>query len=110
MDQKTAGVAAPLFAFRFESQVWLPAAGALPAFCLISSAIYLLNDCLDVEADWAHPTKRNRPIAGGLVSVPAALSTAALLAVLSLGITAWNSPPLAGVVLLYGLILPSACG
>jgi 4-hydroxybenzoate polyprenyltransferase len=36
--------AAPLFAFRFEADVWLPAAGALVAFCLISSAIYLLND------------------------------------------------------------------
>ena len=102
--------AAPLFAFRFEAEVWLPAAVALVAFCLISSAIYLLNDCLDVEADRAHPTKRNRPIAAGLVSVPAALTTAALLAVLSLGISAWNSPALAGVVLRYGLILSSACG
>ena len=101
--------AAPLFAFRFETEVWLPAAGALVAFCLISSAIYLLNDCLDVEADRAHPTKRNRPIAAGLVSVPAALTTAALLAVLSLGISAWNSPALAGVVLLYGLIQVGYC-
>ena len=79
------------------------------AFCLISSAIYLLNDCLDVEADRAHPTKRNRPIAAGLVSVPAALTTAALLAVLSLSISAWNSPALAGVVLLYGLIQVGYC-
>ena len=38
--------AAPLFAFRFEADVWLPAGGALVAFCLISSAIYLINDCL----------------------------------------------------------------
>ena len=101
--------AAPLFAFRFEAEVWLPAAGALVAFCLISSAIYLLNDCLDVEADRAHPTKRNRPIAAGLVSVPAALNTALLLAVLSLCIAAWNSPALAGVVLLYGLIQVGYC-
>ncbi len=49
--------AAPLFAFRFEAAVWLPAAGALVAFCLISSSIYLLNDCLDVAADRAHPRK-----------------------------------------------------
>jgi len=57
--------AAPLFAFRFEADVWLRAGGALVAFCLISSAIYLLNDCLDVAADRAHPSKRHRPIAGG---------------------------------------------
>ena len=86
--------AAPLFAFRFALDVWLRVGGALVAFCLISSAIYLLNDCLDVAADRAHPTKRNRPIAAGLVSVPAALTTAVLLAVLSLRIAAWNTPAL----------------
>ena len=101
--------AAPLFAFRFEADVWLPAGGALVAFCLISSAIYLLNDCLDVAADRAHPSKRNRPIAAGLVSVPAALSTAAALAVVSLSFAAWVAPALAGVVLLYGLIQVGYC-
>ena len=101
--------AAALFAFRFEADVWLPAGGALVAFCLISSAIYLLNDCLDVAADRAHPSKRNRPIAAGLVSVPAALTTAAVLAVVSLSFAAWVAPVLAGVVLLYGLIQVGYC-
>ena len=101
--------AAPLFAFRFEADVWLPAGGALVAFCLISSAIYLLNDCLDVAVDRAHPSKRNRPIAAGLVSVPAALTTAAALAVVSLSFAAWVAPALAGVVLLYGLIQVGYC-
>ena len=101
--------AAPLFAFRFGADVWLPAAGALVAFCLISSAIYLLNDCLDVSADRAHPSKRNRAIAAGLVSVPAALTTAAAFAVVSLSFAAWVSPALAGVVLLYGLIQVGYC-
>lgn len=101
--------AAPLFAFRLEAGVWLPAGVALVAFCLISSAIYLLNDCLDVAADRAHLSKRNRPIAAGLVSVPAALLTAALLAVTSLSLAAWVAPALAGVVLLYGLIQVGYC-
>jgi decaprenyl-phosphate phosphoribosyltransferase len=101
--------AAPLFAFRFDADVWLKAGGALVAFCLISSAIYLLNDCLDVAADRAHPSKRNRPIAAGLVSVPAALTTAAALAVVSLSFAAWVAPALAGVVLLYGLIQVGYC-
>jgi decaprenyl-phosphate phosphoribosyltransferase len=101
--------AAPLFAFRFEADLWLPAAGALVVFCLISSAIYLLNDCLDVAADRAHPTKRNRPIAAGLVSVPAALTLAAVLAVVSLSLAAWVAPALAGVVLLYGVIQVGYC-
>ncbi|MFM7087026.1 MAG: decaprenyl-phosphate phosphoribosyltransferase [Cyanobium sp.] len=101
--------AAPLFAFRFEAGVWLPAAGALVAFCLISSAIYLLNDWLDVAADRAHPSKRHRPIAAGLVSVPAALTSAAVLAAVSLSLAAWITPALAGVVLLYGLIQVAYC-
>ena len=101
--------AAPLFAFCFEAYLWLPAVGALVAFCLISSAIYLLNDCLDVAADRAHPTKRNRPIAAGLLSVPAALTTAAVLAVVSLSLAAWVAPALAGIVLLYGLIQVGYC-
>jgi 4-hydroxybenzoate polyprenyltransferase len=101
--------AAPLFAFRVDVGVWLPAVGALVAFCLISSAIYLLNDCLDVAADRAHPSKRHRPIAAGLVSVPAALLMAALLAAVSLSVAVWTAPLLAGVVLLYGLIQVGYC-
>lgn len=101
--------AAPLFAFRLDPWVWLQAGGALVAFCLISSAIYLLNDCLDVAADRAHPTKRYRPIAAGLVTVPAALTTASLLAVLSLALASWVAPALAAVVLLYGVIQVAYC-
>ena len=101
--------AAPLFAFRFEWDVWLPAAGALMAFCLISSATYLLNDCVDRAADRAHPSKRHRPIAKGLVSVPTALTTAALLTVVSLSLAAWVAPALAGVILLYVLIQVGYC-
>jgi 4-hydroxybenzoate polyprenyltransferase len=101
--------AAPLFAFRFESEIWLLASGAIVAFCLISSAIYLLNDCMDVEADRAHPSKRYRPIAAGLVRVPAALTTAAVLSAVSLTLAASITRALAGVVLLYGLIQVGYC-
>ena len=101
--------AAPLFAFRFEADVWLRAGGAMVAFCLISSAIYLLNDCLDVAADRAHLSKRHRPIAAGLVSVQVALTTAVVLAAASLSLATWITPALAGVVLLYGLIQVGYC-
>ena len=83
--------------------------GALLAFCLISSAVYLLNDCMDVAADRAHPSKRHRPIAAGRVSVPAALTTAAVLTLGSLSLAAWITPALAGVILLYGLIQVGYC-
>lgn len=101
--------AGPLFTFRFESQIWLAATAALLAFCLISSAIYLVNDCLDVEADRAHPSKCRRPIAAGLLSVPTALGTAVVLALLSLGLAWAINPALGVIVLVYGLIQLAYC-
>jgi len=41
---------------------------AFLAFCMASSAIYLLNDIRDIKEDQLHPEKRHRPIAAGLIS------------------------------------------
>src|SRR5438067_8525456 len=52
---------------------------AFACFCALSSAGYLLNDILDVEADRAHPTKRLRPIAAGQIRVGVALGLGLIL-------------------------------
>ncbi|HJO26734.1 MAG TPA: decaprenyl-phosphate phosphoribosyltransferase [Planctomycetota bacterium] len=62
----------------------LKAAYAFGAFCLAASAVYLLNDVVDVEKDRAHPEKRHRPIAAGELSISTALVGSALCALAGL--------------------------
>lgn len=85
-------LAALVFARRYgDLESVLRAFGAFLAFCLASSAGYLLNDCLDRARDRAHPDKRLRPVASGRIGMTsallasAALAAAALLAGLVLG-------------------------
>ena len=58
------------------------------AFCLGASSIYLWNDALDVESDRAHPTKRNRPVAAGVVPVATAKVVGSVLPLAALGFAA----------------------
>ncbi len=53
-------------------------------FSFLAGAVYTLNDLVDVEADRKHPTKQNRPIASGRVTVRAAKLCFASLVLLSL--------------------------
>jgi 4-hydroxybenzoate polyprenyltransferase len=55
-------------------------------FVLLSlgaSAVYLMNDLVDLEQDRAHPIKRNRPIASGQLPVPIAQSAVVILFVIA---------------------------
>ncbi len=55
---------------------------AFLAFSACASAIYIINDLVDLAADRAHPSKRSRPFASGVIplrhAVPAALALLAL--------------------------------
>ena len=70
-------------------------------FCALSSAGYLLNDVMDVEADRQHPTKRLRPIAAGSVPIGLALGLGLLLAVVGLVGTFAINLPLGGLAVAY---------
>lgn len=76
---------------------------AFVAFCMAASSIYLINDARDVEADRAHPTKRFRPIAAGVLPVSMAYIMAVALIIGSIAVSwfASEGPGLAIVVAVY---------
>lgn len=74
--------------------LWRPASVAFAAFCLLSSAVYAVNDVLDAPRDRMHPRKKNRPVASGQVSPTFALGVALVLAGGGLAIL-WLVAPLA---------------
>jgi len=95
-------LAAPAAAGRlFEGRVLLPVLLGVVAFCLTASAVYFVNDLLDIEADREHPVKRYRPIAAGIVPTRVAVVAAALLAVAGVLCAMAAEPRLLVVLLIY---------
>ncbi len=84
-----------------QSGIVLRVGGAFIAFCLLSSATYLVNDVRDREQDRRHPRKRNRPVAAGELSPRAALVLAGLLAALGLALAMAVRPTVALVGAAY---------
>lgn len=72
--------------------------------CLMSSAVYLMNDLADIENDRQHPTKKNRPLAAGQLKPLVAAIAAVVLALGSLVAGFLLSTGLGWVLLLYLLI------
>lgn len=90
----------------FDRKILDPASvvAALIAFvllCMMSSAVYLMNDLVDIENDRLHPTKKNRPLPAGELSPLVAGVAAAILALSSLIIGYFVSVELAFILLLY---------
>lgn len=74
---------------------------AFALFCAVSSAVYILNDILDLENDRRHPTKSKRPIAAGEISIASAAATGILLAGAALVLSWRLSPPFAMLASIY---------
>ena len=72
-------LAGVLFSRQWDIYTLLQAAWAFCAFSLSASAVYILNDLSDIEADRAHPKKRYRPLPSGKVSITVARKLAIIL-------------------------------
>ena len=82
---------------------------ALAAFSLAASGIYLVNDATDVAADRAHPTKRFRPIAAGVVPPRLAIAVEVVLLLAAVGLALLASPQLVIVLVVYIAVQLSYC-
>lgn len=70
------------------------------SFCLISSAVYVINDIKDVEKDKMHKIKKNRPIASGAVSIKEATLLFVVLTISSLCINIFIIKEFSSIILI----------
>jgi len=85
----------------FDREASVRAFVAFALYCAAASAIYLVNDVADAEADRAHPKKRERPVASGALGPRDALLAAAVLGLAALVGGLFVSPSFAGTIAAY---------
>jgi 4-hydroxybenzoate polyprenyltransferase len=94
------------FALIFDKQLFmlepfLRTVSGFFLFCLVSSAVYLFNDIVDVEADRNHPEKKYRPIASGRLPIGVAMAAGLLLAAIAIPLGYLLSPAFALIMGIY---------
>ncbi len=107
---KNALVFAPMLAaHRLDSLALVQSLLAFVAFCLVASAVYVLNDLLDLASDRAHPRKRTRPCASGAVPLSHASAMIPLLLAASFAVGALSGPALPAVLAGYLVLTLAYC-
>lgn len=74
------------------------------AFCFVSSAIYIINDMVDLKEDRTHPQKKFRPLAAGKVSISLAFATCIAMVIVGFCLGATVSYKVVFVLLAYASI------
>lgn len=98
------------FALVFDKQLFHPepairTAAGFFLFCLISSAVYIFNDLVDLEADRQHPEKKHRPLPSGQLPVRFAWVAGILLVLVTLPLGYLLAPAFAAVLTMYFLLI-----
>jgi 4-hydroxybenzoate polyprenyltransferase len=87
-----------------DQRYFLATTAGFALLCLISSTVYLINDLADIEADRAHPNKRNRPLPSGQLAVPLAIGAAVALPLVTIPLAYLLRPTFAAIVAGYLLL------
>ncbi|MCZ8180736.1 MAG: UbiA family prenyltransferase [Rhizobium sp.] len=74
---------------------------AFIAFSASASAIYIINDIIDLPLDRVHPRKRHRPFASGALSIPFGLACSATLLAIAAAICFFLPPMFAVIIAIY---------
>jgi len=94
-----------LFSFSFSSTAKnIDTLLAFILFSILASAIYIFNDLMDIDEDRQHPTKKNRPLASGAVSIQTAKLLILVLSLVSLSISFVLSIYLFAILLIYFIL------
>nr|MCU0248287.1 UbiA family prenyltransferase [Bryobacter sp.] len=88
----------------FDAAFLKPALWAAAAFALCSSAVYVVNDLLDLDHDRVHPTRRLRPFAAGTLPLSYGLALVPALFAVALGVAACVSLRVLAVLAAYALL------
>ena len=80
---------------------WQAATLTFVAFCSVCSGVYIFNDLFDLASDRAHPSKRNRALASGALSLATAFAVALLLLTGGIAVAWLAGPWVIAVVLSY---------
>jgi 4-hydroxybenzoate polyprenyltransferase len=84
--------------------LYVKAVLAFFAFSFAASAIYVINDLMDLHADQHHPRKQRRPFAAGNLSLLAAAGSVPVLILLSLATAQLLPAEFTGILFVYLLI------
>jgi 4-hydroxybenzoate polyprenyltransferase len=81
------------------------AIGGFACFCLVASAVYILNDIIDRQRDRLHREKCKRPIASGKVAIGSAFVFAVLCAAVAITAAFLLGRAFAAIILIYVVLM-----